>query len=108
MYMRLFISSFSVFMQNQPLLQIIFCYIVLVLFQTIYLTMVKPINDQRLVGRLEIFNSLYLLVTGYFLLSFTDYEPSIERKYLYGEYYFGFSLGIIGLNILIALIVGVY
>ena len=70
--------------------------------------MAKPIYDQRLVGRLEIFNSLYLLITGYFLLTFTNYEPSIEKKYEYGDYYFGLSLGVIGLNILIAVIVGAY
>lgn len=59
-------------------------------------------------GRLEIFNSIYLLITGYFLLFFTDYEPLIEKKYQFGEYYFGLSLGVIGMNILIALIVGAY
>ena len=75
------------------------------LFQAIYLINTRPLYDQRILGRLEIFNSTYLLVTSYFLIMFTDFvmDPIIRSKV--GEFYFWLSIVIIAINVLITLFV---
>jgi hypothetical protein len=75
------------------------------LFQAIYLIHARPLYDQKILGRLEIFNSMYLLVTSYFLIMFTDFviDPII-RSYI-GEVYFWLSIVIIAINVLITLFV---
>ena len=50
------------------------------LLQAIYLIHTRPLYDQNVLGRLEIFNSMFLLVTSYFLIMFTDFviDPIIR------------------------------
>ena len=75
------------------------------LLQTIYLIHTRPLYDQTVLGRLEIFNSMFLLVTSYFLIMFTDFviDPIIRSQI--GEFYFWLSIGIIVINVLITIIV---
>jgi hypothetical protein len=75
------------------------------LFQTIFLLHTRPMYDQKVLGRLELFNSMYLLMTSYFLIMFTDFvfDPLIRAQI--GEIYFWLSIAIIAINVLITIIV---
>ena len=75
------------------------------IFQAIFLLHTRPLYDQKVLGKLEIFNSIYLLITSYFLIMFTDFvlDPLIRAQI--GEIYFWFSIAIIAMNVLITLIV---
>ena len=75
------------------------------LLQAIYLIHTRPLYDQNVLGRLEIFNSLYLLITSYFLILFTDFviDPIIRSQI--GEFYYFLSLTIIAINVLVTLII---
>ena len=75
------------------------------LLQTIFLLHTRPMYDQKVLGRLELFNSLYLLTTSYFLIMFTDFvlDPLIRAQI--GEIYFSLSIAIIAINVLITIIV---
>ena len=75
------------------------------LLQTIFLLHTRPLYDQKVLGRLELFNSMYLLITSYFLIMFTDFvlDPLVRAQI--GEVYFLLSIAIIAINVLITLIV---
>ncbi len=75
------------------------------LLQTIFLLNTRPMYDQKVLGRLELFNSMYLLMTSYFLIMFTDFvlDPLIRAQI--GEIYFSLSIAIIAINVLITIIV---
>ncbi len=75
------------------------------LLQTVFLLHTRPLYDQKVLGRLELFNSMYLLITSYFLILFTDFvlDPLIRAQI--GEIYFWLSIAIIVINLLITLIV---
>ena len=61
--------------------------------------------DQKVQGRLELFNSMYLVITSYFLIFFTDFvlDPLVRSQI--GEVYFWLSITIIAINVLITLLV---
>ena len=104
MAIRLIVAILTVFAQNQTSIQIVIGYIVMALLQTIYLIHTRPLYDQKVLGRLEIFNSIFLLVTSYFLILFTDFviDPIIRSQI--GEFYFWLSISIIVINVLITII----
>ena len=105
MVVRLIVAILTVFAQNQTSIQIVIGYIVMALLQEIYLIHTRPLYDQTVLGRLEIFNSIFLLVTSYFLILFTDFviDPIIRSQI--GEFYFWLSIVIIAINVLITIIV---
>jgi hypothetical protein len=61
-----------------------------------YMINVMPYTDNLLNG-IEIFNELSLLVTSYFLLSFTDWVGEPEFRYTIGWTFTGF----LGFNIFV-------
>ena len=75
------------------------------LLQAIYLIHTRPLYDQKILGKLELFNSYYLLITSYFLILFTDFiiDPIIRSQI--GEIYFWLSITIIAINVVITFIV---
>ena len=70
-----------------------------------FLLLTKPFYDQKILGRLEIFNSIYLLITSYFLIIFTDFVIDPIVKSQIGEFYFWLSIVIITANVLTTLFV---
>ena len=87
------------------MIQIIIGYIVMALLQTIFLLHTKPLYDQKILGRLEVFNSIYLLITSYFLILFTDFVIDPLIRFQIGEFYYLLSITIIAINVLVTLII---
>jgi len=102
LYLRLAISIFTVFFDDNIVLQISFAYITLNLLYLAYLIRGRPFEN-KWQHRVEIFNSLFVLLCSYYLFLFTDFVPDEKMRYDIGESFFYLVVTNVLINLSLAL-----
>ena len=57
--------------------------------------------DTKFFNIIEIMNESFVLMTGYYMLLFTDIVPDVEVRYSIGEVFFNKVIAILILNVLV-------
>ena len=99
LWRRLLFAIIIVLLKERPSLRI-----VLFFYQSIglliYVVLVKPFEDPQQ-NKIEIFNELCILLSGYHLIAFTDFIPQ-GQAYDEVRGWFGYSMiGITALNVVV-------